>query len=67
MNNRAPKKLRLSRETVRQLDHDDLGKVAGGQMQTAGTCPVSACICVTGEVCQLATTGCAIQVTGICV
>ena len=59
------RKLSLNFETVRQLDQDDLGQVAGGQMQTAGTCPVSACICVTGRVCQTLSAACAIAVSGV--
>ena len=66
MTDRNPRKLSLSRETVRQLDSDDLGKVAGGQMQTANTCPVTACICVTGRVCNALTTGCAISGGALC-
>ena len=43
--------LRLHRETLRRLTSDDLGRAAGGATvagcyQTAGTCPVSACICL---------------------
>jgi hypothetical protein len=56
MTESTPNKLSLNRETVRQLDQGDLGKVAGGQLpgqqtNTANTCPVSACVCVTGKVC----------------
>lgn len=65
MSDNNTRKLSLNRETLRQLDQDDLGRVAGGQMQTAGTCPVSACICVTGEVCRTLSAACAIAVSGV--
>ena len=57
MSDRTPRKLSLNRETVRQLDPQDLNKVVGGvvpspPMNTANSCPVSACICITGELCN---------------
>jgi hypothetical protein len=49
---RQIKRLDLNRETVRRLD-GELEGVDGGAfpMNTAGTCPVTACICVTGIIC----------------
>ncbi len=47
-----PRQLKLNRETVRHLSDVELDRVLGGQNQTAGTCPVTACICVTGVICR---------------
>jgi hypothetical protein len=57
LSDRTPRKLSLNRETVRQLGNDDLNRIVGGKVQsppmnTANSCPVSYCICVTGEVCR---------------
>ena len=57
MTERTPRKLGLNRETVRQLDSNDLNRVVGGKLQsppmnTANSCPVSACICITGFECR---------------
>jgi hypothetical protein len=52
MSRRARSSHSLNRETVRLIDDGRLGEIDGGQTQTAGTCPVTACICVTGIICQ---------------
>jgi hypothetical protein len=61
MTKRSQSRLSLNRETVRCLDSGDLGGVAGG-VNTAGTCPVTACVCVTTRVCQTTSYVCNIAV-----